>query len=268
MNNLPTRRLVSLMMMFIAISAVIFVSDRQGWLDPVRDGLGEVLAPISARFEDVLQQRTGGTELEQAYATAVAQRNELAAENAQLTSELEEVEALRLQNEAERQRPDITYVPARVIGRDPAGQAQIITINKGSEDGLREGMAVVDPYMYVGQITAVDESQSQVLLITDPNASVGAMLNDARADGVVYGARGNVLMMRHVDKDVKPGEQEWVVTSDMANSETALVPSNIPIGIVIGEPVLNAQSDQLEITVQPGADFSNLSEIWIAVPND
>ncbi len=268
MNNIPTRRLVSLIMTFVVISVVIFVSDRQGWLDPIRDGLGEVLSPVSARFEDVWQQGAGGSELEQAYATAVAQRNELAAENAQLTSELEEVEALRIQNEAERQRPDITYLPARVIGRDPAGQAQIIVINRGSEDGLREGMAVVDPYMYVGQITSVDESQARVLLITDPNASVGAMLNDARADGVVYGARGNMLMMRHVDKDVTPGNQEWVVTSDMANSETALVPSSIPIGIVVGEPVLNAQSDQLEITIQPGADVLNLTSVWIAVPND
>jgi rod shape-determining protein MreC len=268
MTRVPTRRVVSLVTTFIVICLVILILDRRSLLDPIRDGLGEVLSPISSSFEGVMQPGPGDTELEAAYATAVVQRNELAAENAQLTSELEELEALREQNKAEQQRPDITYVGASVIGRDPSGTQDFIMINKGSEDGLREGMAVVNPYIYIGQITEVQQHRARVVLITDANASVGAMLNDVRADGVIYGTRGNALVLRHVDKDVVPGEMEWVVTSDLAESETAQIPANIPIGVVVGEPVLDAQSDQLEIMVQPGADLTNLTNVWIAVPNE
>lgn len=269
MTNLSKRRVVSMVLTFIAISVAVLILDRRALLDPIRDGLGEVLSPIATTFEGIGQRRVGGSRLEVAYATVVAERNRVVAENARLKSELEEVEALREQNRAEQQRPDITYVAADVILRDPSGSQQFVIINKGSADGLRVGMAVVDPDMYVGQITEVQEHQARVLLVTDPTSSVGAMLYDARADGVVYGApaSGGLLIMQHVDKDVVPGEMEWVVTSDLPESETAQVPSNIPIGIVVGEPVLNAQNDQLEITVQPAADLKNLNTIWIAVPN-
>lgn len=268
MRTTPSRRVVSGLLTFVVISIAILLIDRQGWIDPIRDGLGEVLAPISERVSDSFRGTTPNTELEVAYATVVAERNEVVAENARLKSELEEVEALRLQNQAEQQRPDITYVSAKVIGGDPAGLQRALIINKGHADGLRVGMAVVDPFMYVGQIIEVQERQARVLLLTDGNASVGGMLYDARADGVVYGNRSSVLTMRHVDKDITPGEMEWVVTSDIASSETALVPPNIPIGIVIGEPAVDAQSDQLELTIQPGTKVNELTTVWIAVPND
>ncbi|HEV2074001.1 MAG TPA: rod shape-determining protein MreC [Thermomicrobiales bacterium] len=269
MTNVPMRRVVSLVLIFIVISAIFLVLDRRSLLDPIRDGLGEVLAPIASTFEGVVQPRVGGSDLEVAYATVVADRNRVVAENARLKAEVEELKALREQVRVEQLRPDITYVPARVTGQDPTGSQQFITINKGSADGLRQGMAAVSPDIFVGQITEVQEHQARVLLVTDPALAVGAMLYDARADGVVYGTRGSggLLIMRHVDKDVVPSELEWVVTSDVAASETAQVPSNIPIGVVVGEPALNAQSDQLEIMVQPAADFENLMTVWIAVPN-
>jgi rod shape-determining protein MreC len=268
MTNVPARRIVSLVATFVVICLVLLLLDRRSLLDPIRDGLGEVLSPVTSTFEDVMAPGSGGTGLEVAYATVVAERNELAAENARLTAELEELEALREQNKAEQQRPDITFVGAEVTGRDPTGTQEFIMINRGSKDGLREGMAVVNPYIYIGQVTEVQEHRARVVLITDPHASVGAMLHDVRADGVIYGTRGNLLVLRHVDKDVAPGKMEWVVTSDLAESETAQIPANIPIGVVVGEPVLNAQSDQLEITVQPGADLKNLTNVWIAVPNE
>lgn len=270
MTNMPMRRVVSLLLTFVAVSIIFLVLDRRSLLDPIRDGLGEVLSPIARTFEGIARPRMGDSDLEVAYATVVAERNRVVAENARLKADVEELEALREQVRVEEVRPDITYVPAEVTGQDPSGSQQFITINKGSADGLREGMAVVDPDMFVGQVAKVEEHQARVLLVTDPSSSVGAMLYDARADGVVYGTRssGGLLIMQHVDKDVVPGEMEWVVTSDVAASETAQVPSNIPIGIVVGEPMLDAQSDQLEIMVQPAADLKNLKTIWIAVPNE
>lgn len=271
MTKIPTRRVVSQVTTFIVICLVLLLFDRLSWLDPVRDGLGEVLSPVSEAFESIGQPGTGGSSLEVAYATAVAERNRLASENAQLTAELEDVEILREQNRAAQQRPDITYVGAKVIGRDPSGTEQMIIINRGTADGLREGMAVVNPDIYVGQITSVDQHQAKVQLISDSHASVGAMLNDhrdERADGVIYGTRSGMLVMRHVDKDVKPEELEWIVTSALADSETAQVPPNIPIGVVVGEPKLDARGDQLELTVQPGTDLNDLTNVWIAVPNE
>lgn len=270
MTNMPMRRVVSSLLIFMVVCAAILVLDRQNLIDPVREGLGEILTPIATSFEGIGQPAMGDSELEVQLATVTAQRDRLVAENARLKADTILLEDLQEQLRVEQDRPDLSYYAVSVIGRDPSGAQEFVIINKGAADGLREGMAVVDPDYYVGQLTEVQEHQSRVMLISDVNASVGAMLYNSRADGVVYGTpnSGGMLTMRHVDKDVTVTDAEWVVTSDLAESETAQVPSNIPIGIVVKEPVLNAQNDQLDITVQPGAEMNNLSTLWIVVPNE
>lgn len=270
MNNVPTKRVLMSLGMFALLCVVILIMDRRALLDPLREGMGEVLSPVVTRFEEIGQPAASDSALEAQLATAQAEVDSLRAENARLTGELQDLEVLREQVRIEGERPDLSFLDANVMNRDPNGAQRILVLNRGSADGIRVGMAVTDPDYYVGQIVEVEENRSKVLLITDPTASVGAALYDSAGDGVVYGTRSpnNLLIMQHVDKDVTPQEQEWVMTSDLSESSTAQIPSNILIGIVIGEPQLNAQSDQLEITVQPAADFQNLDTVWIVVPND
>jgi rod shape-determining protein MreC len=269
MTTMPLRRVGMTLLLFIVLSVGLLLLDRQNALDPLRDGLGQLLAPVSRTFERVGRTSVSESDLQRQLDEVTAERDRLKAENSQLKANQTELEALREQQRIQQVRPDITYLGARVIGRDPSGAQMYIVIDKGHADGLREGMAVVDPDFYVGQVTEVEENRAKVLLISDQSASVGAMLEDSRADGIVYGRfqSGGLLMMEHVDKDVQPKPQEWVVTSDVATSETAQVPASIPIGIVVGDPALNAQNDQLEITIQPAADLQNLETVWIAVPN-
>jgi rod shape-determining protein MreC len=270
MRNVPTKRVLVSLGMFAVLCLVILVMDRRALLDPLREGMGEVFNPVVTRFEEIGQPAPSASQLEAELATAQAEVDSLRAENARLTGELESLATLREQVRIEEERPDLSFLDAKVIGRDPSGVQQILILDRGSADGLRVGMAVVDPDYYVGQIVEVEESRSKVLLVSDPGASVGAVLYDSRGDGVVYGTRSSnsLLVMQHVSKDVTPQEQEWVMTSDVSESATAQIPSNILIGIVIGEPRLNAQSDQLEITIQPAADLQNLETVWIVVPND
>lgn len=270
MKTIPRKRTLISLGMFAVLCVVIIIMDRRALLDPVREGMAEAFEPVVTRFEEFGQPQLSDSELAVQLATAQAETDSLRAENARLKGELETLSTLREQLRIEGERPDLSFLSADVIGRDPSGLQDVIIVNRGSADGLRVGMAVVDPDYYVGQIIEVEAHRAKILLITDPGASVGAVLYDSRGDGVVYGTRSTdrLLVMQHVDKDVEPAEQEWIMTSDLSESSTAQVPSNILIGIVIGEPRLNAQSDQLEITVQPAADFQNLSTVWIVVAND
>lgn len=270
MKTLPNKRVLTSLGLFAVLCVVFIVMDRRALLDPVREGMAEVFEPVVTRFEEFGQAAPSDAELATQLATAQAEVDSLRAENARLKGELDSLSTLRDQLRIEQERPDLSFLAADVIGRDPDGLRQMVIINRGSADGLRVGMAVVDPDYYVGQIVEVEAHRAQVLLITDPSASVGAVLYESDGDGVVYGTRStnNLLVMQHVDKDVTPAPQEWIMTSDLTESATAQVPPNILIGIVIGEPRLNAQSDQLEITVQPAADFENLDTVWIVVANE
>jgi rod shape-determining protein MreC len=68
---------------------------------------------------------------------------------------------------------DYQRVVASVIGQSPNNLDLIIEINKGSNDGIRVGMPVVNPAgSLIGKITQTTTDRSQVMLIVDSNYTV------------------------------------------------------------------------------------------------
>ena len=68
---------------------------------------------------------------------------------------------------------DFDRVIASVIGQSPNNLDLIIEINKGTSDGLRVGMPVVNPAgSLVGKVTQTTSDRAQVMLITDTNYAV------------------------------------------------------------------------------------------------
>ncbi len=65
-------------------------------------------------------------------------------------------------------------VAGRVINLAPSNFQNTVQINKGSNDGIRVGMPVVDSSGLIGRITQVSANSSLVLLLTDPQFSVRA----------------------------------------------------------------------------------------------
>ncbi len=67
---------------------------------------------------------------------------------------------------------------ARVIGRDTSNWWKSIQIDRGSNDGLRQNMAVLNAEGLIGKIISVTKGEARVLLLTDPNCKVSALLQD------------------------------------------------------------------------------------------
>jgi rod shape-determining protein MreC len=255
---------------FLFISIVLILLDRRSLLDPIRDGLGEVFEPIQSGFSRVVDRTGSQSDLEKDLAAVTAERDALQAENANLKAQQAELETLREQQKVQDEHPDWQYISARVIGSDPTGAQHFAIINRGSADGLAKGMAVVDPNYYVGQIVEVEEHRSKVMFIIDTSMRVGAKLSDTRSDGVIYGRwnLGGRLLLGNLDKNYIPKANEWVVTADDSSVQTRQVPPNIPIGVVIGEPTVNKQTDELEVEVRPAVpNFDDLQVVWVVSAN-
>jgi rod shape-determining protein MreC len=255
---------------FLAISIALIVMDRNSLLEPIREGLSEVVNPIQAGFTELVDPDRDQSDLEKELAETRLERDALLAENANLKANQQELESLRILQGVQESNPGFTYTPVRVIGSDPNGLQYWVKIDKGSADGLAVGMAVVDPNFYVGQITAVEENEAVVTFIIDTSMRVGATLVDTRTDGVVYGRWqvGGRLVLGNLDKDHLPQPDEVVVTADDSSVQTRQVPPNIPIGRVIGEPRLNPQTDELEVDVLPFVDnFDDMQVLYVVVEN-
>lgn len=144
-------------------------------------------------------------------------------------------------------------IAARVIGSDAGNSWKSIQIDRGSNDGLRENLAVLDADGLIGKVVKVTRGEARVLLLIDSNCKVGALLQDSREPGVVAGTR-----MTYVDRNAKIKSGENVITSGLGG----IFPKGILIGTVV-KAELNRQGMYQDIEIKPAVDFHRLEEVVV-----
>ncbi|MBF0484114.1 MAG: rod shape-determining protein MreC [Candidatus Omnitrophica bacterium] len=149
-------------------------------------------------------------------------------------------------------------VAASVIGRDPSYWNSILVIDKGSSDGVKLGQAVINTAGVVGKIIEVGRNSSKVVLITDPEFSVAAAIEDSRESGLVSGTLQGLCRMRYLRSNVSVAVGSRVVTSRISSS----FPENLIIGKV-DQIVPSQDADSIDCLVKPEVDFSRLEEVLV-----
>jgi rod shape-determining protein MreC len=264
-STLNTRQTIGLVVLFVVTCLAFIALDNRRALDPLKTALHDLVVPATDVFDRV--GHGSDSDLARQLDQVKRERDAALAENVQLKAQQKDMDKLRAILHVQESNQNWTLVTARVLGPDPANLQKFVTIDKGSADGIKEGMAVVDPYYFVGLVTKVDEHSARVLLAIDGSAAIGAQLQDSGADGIVYGRwqNGGRLEMSYVDRNVKPKDGEIVVTSKSVEARTAGVPGNLIIGKVLGAPETFNQGDTQTITVLPAADFDNLTLVAVIV---
>lgn len=149
-------------------------------------------------------------------------------------------------------------VVANVIGRDPSYWNSTMIIDKGTADGVKQGMAVVNALGVVGKIEETGKKSSKVILLTDPQFSVAALIQRPRESGLVSGTLQGVCRMNYIRPDAKIRVGDKVITSKLSTS--------FPEGLLIGEITsVNSQTNKptIEASVQPSVAFSQLEEVLV-----
>ncbi|RMH08393.1 MAG: rod shape-determining protein MreC [Nitrospirae bacterium] len=158
-----------------------------------------------------------------------------------------------------REHVPVPTVAARVIGRNASNWYQALILDKGQNDGVEKEMGVVTPAGIVGQIVKTTASTSIVLLITDPNLAVPAVIQRTRDEGLVQGiAHEQKVRMKYIPplSAVKVGDM--VVTSGLTGG--------FPRGLLIGEvlKVEKGPGDLFQTAwVVPSVDVQTLEEVLI-----
>jgi rod shape-determining protein MreC len=150
-------------------------------------------------------------------------------------------------------------VPAQVIGTSGTDQSRVLTIDKGSKDGLKPDMAVITPDGIVGKVRDVFGHTSQVLVINDQTSGAGVLLESTRLRGVL---RGNALGQPQIinmlpDERVKPGER--VVTS----GGDQIYPRGLPVGVVTQVVEDTSNPPYVDIVIKPAANLGHLEELLV-----
>ncbi|MCK9378692.1 MAG: rod shape-determining protein MreC [Candidatus Moranbacteria bacterium] len=151
----------------------------------------------------------------------------LAAENAMLRDMKKENDLLREQNDLFL-RDRFEAQTAQVIGRDVHGVGNWIMIDKGSNDGIAEGMpVVVSGRNLVGYIKNAYAGTSQVMLLSNPESSINAQAGSNEAKGIVKGEHGLGLILDDVLQTDRINVGDEVTTSGIG--------ADMPRGLLIGK---------------------------------
>lgn len=191
------------------------------------------------------------------------QNETLLTENRRMRRELDALQEIRLANERLRSLLDfkeevaLPALPAQVIAEDSSSWFRTVVIDKGSEDGVREGLPVVVPEGAVGRVIKCAPRQARVLLVTDASSSVATLVQRNRTRGICRG-QGDVLALEFAlrQEDIAVGDQ--VVTSGTGG----VFPKGLTLGRVSGVDREGYGLFQT-VTVIPAVDFSRLEEVLV-----
>lgn len=261
-------RRVLVLALIVLVAVALTLATRGLRLTPSlpETALREVLAPVGGVTARIVR---GAGEIGE----TVAAFSRLRAENEQLRADLErlrgveaQIRQLERENHQLRQllglkqaRPDAALA-ARVIARSPERWFEEVTLDQGSRDGVQVDMVALAPSGLVGRVVAVTPHTSRLLLLTDPESGVGAVIGRTGEAGVVYGRGGNVpeLVMTLFSPDADVREGDDVVTSGLG----PVFPPGLPVGTVV-----SVRRDPaglgLQAIVKPDAELNRLTEVLL-----
>lgn len=251
----------------VAAAFVVLLAGR--WLSPVNNVATTVAAPFTSVISGVTDGIGGTISGVFQAGTLRRENNILSAENAKYVRTIIQLQAEAHDNTLYKAmlrfadtNPHMDLLPARVIWTDPTGLGDDVVINKGTQDGLRDGMTVLDPNGYfVGTLEDVHLNNSAVLLMESPSLSVGAYDLETQAGGMgalVEGRYAALPQLRYVPIGESLHVKDLVVTSGQLN----LYPRNILLGQIIAIHKLRYQLFQ-EADIRPAADIAHLEIVQV-----
>ncbi len=176
-------------------------------------------------------------------------------ENVQLREVLEENERLNSLLSFKR-KSAFRLIAARVIAKDASSWKKSITIDKGLNDGVYLEMAVITPAGLVGWVRGVGLASAQIMLITDINSRVAALVHKTRLEGIVGGTGGEWCRLKFIEAEAEIDKGQMVITSGLS--------SIIPKGLIIGnieEVIYKKGQVQKIVFIKPAVNFNRLEEV-------
>ena len=207
---------------FVALCLVLLVADlRFRYLAVLRNALSVVTYPLQMAAStpaDVVRNATRyfGTLVDVQLENADLRRLQLDAGERLLRFEQLEQENLHLRELLQMsERVQTKSIAADILYNAPDPFARKVILDRGTQQGVEAGLAVVDANGVIGQVTRVHPVQSEVTLLTDRNQSIPVSVVRNGVRGVLYGVGRGMLEMRHVlaEVDIQPGDR--LVTSGL-----------------------------------------------------
>jgi rod shape-determining protein MreC len=178
-------RLIWWLATVVAVSLLSIILSEKNATNPVHNLTLAASAPVESilydaihPLRDIYQGITDHGGLVRQNADLRQQVEQLQAQVAAQQSDEARIQELQDALGVKQNRPNDQLLGANVIAEDPSGQKKMVAIDRGSGDGIEEGMVVLSRSgALVGTVATAYKNYAWIRLITDPDSAVNAQVN-------------------------------------------------------------------------------------------
>ena len=260
-----------LFLVVLVASVVILVAGWTGSTRPLESGLSTVVVPLQYTVQRGVQALASLLGIPHDLRTLRAENERLRAQVDELIYQLTLKGEIEIENASLRellklkdQSPDVfgpgaDLLVAEVIGRDPSNLLRYLTVDRGSQDGIKRGMPVITARGLVGRVSQVRANYAEIALLTDTSSAVDGLVQRSRATGIVQGQTGPNLIMRFLPQTegiAEPGD--LVLTSGLGG----YFPRRLLIGQIVEVRRRDVDMFQ-EAIVRPAVEYERLETVIV-----
>ena len=272
LRRIRRRNILFSILVILVVAAVVFflILRNSNDISLAENGIGSLFSRVQSAFTsatsgvrefvtrwhnyDVLEQEYN--ELSLKYQEASLQLN--AAQEA-----MQENDRLKNSLDAKSRYESLDPIYARVIARAPGQWFETFSINRGKNDGVSAGMAVVNGDGLVGRVYEAGNNYAKVICIIDTRSAVACMVQSTRDNGIMRGEITQSAVRAECYVYYLPSLNNVVPGDTVITSGTdSLFPKGLHIGTVTAVS-MDAGSEGSYAVIAPSADFKHIEEVFV-----
>lgn len=276
MKIIKNKLAVIVIILSVTFLGLIGYSVNRNKVSVVESGIGSIFNPIQGAIYNINSEIKDFLSFVFNFSSIRQENKDLKKENDEFKKNMLEYKNLKAENarlrsmfEFKNKESDYDYVGCDISGKCGNNWISGFLINKGSKDGIANGMIVINSAGLAGQVTSVANTWSKVETLANENIAVSGLVESTREiDGIIRGFKDSdkkvMAKLYYLPLSSKIKKGDVISTSVGVN---ALYPKGIRIGTVVdieedkGKVMKNA-------IIQPYVDFNKLEEVFVVIPKN
>ena len=248
----------------LILSILLFIFSKTGLLDGPQSILAKIASPFQSMSFSAFNFLSSGD----------SKTKQLEKENKELLGKIVNQDKLLKENSALHDQfavnspKSTTLLPTKIVGApsfvpgitDPT----TFIIDKGTNDRVKVGDAVVLKDILVGKVISSSNYFSKVDILTNTSFSLTVKDQRSGANGVTKGDGGRQLILDNVLQSDDIKESDVLVTKGGQDTSGRGIPPDLIVGKIVSVEKKPSEVFQ-KGKVQSPLDFSNFSEVFVVI---